>query len=63
MPEYKAYPTEATTPSRKTRKGDRNRTFLLNKAANRKLVKARKEARDASLEAKAAEAEENEQVG
>jgi len=63
MPEYKAYPNSTNTPSRKTRKGDRNRTFLLNKAANRKLVKARKEARDARLEAKAAEAEENEQVG
>lgn len=65
MPQYKAYPTEKDTPSRKVRKGDRNKTFVLNKAANRKLLKARKEERDARLEAAAmaaAEVEENEQA-
>ena len=50
MPEYKAYPDSKNTPSRKARKGDRNKTFALNKVAGRLLRKARKEARDAAKE-------------
>lgn len=51
MPAYKAYAKSKDTPGRLVRKGDRARTFLLNKNANRKLKKARKEARDAAAEA------------
>jgi len=58
MPEYKAYPNSKDTPSRKSRKGSRNTVFVSNKVANRKLVKARKDARDEA----AAKAEENEQA-
>ena len=50
MPEYKAYLTVKDTPSRKTRKGDRIRTFLLNKNANKRLKKARKAAAEATEE-------------
>jgi hypothetical protein len=65
MPAYKPYPTEKDTPNRRARKGSRRATFLANKVANRLLIKARKEVRDARLEAAAsaaAEAEENEQA-
>ncbi len=58
MPQYKPYPNEANTPSRKTRKGERNKTFLLNKAASRLARKARKEARLAREAALAEELEE-----
>ncbi len=51
MPEYKAYPDSKNTPSRKARKGDRNKTFVQNKVAGRLLRKARKAARDARLAA------------
>lgn len=63
MPVYKPYPTEKDTPSRKSRKGSRRSVFLANKVAGRLQRKARKEARDARLEAAAAAAEENEQIG
>ena len=51
MPEYKAYAKVKDTPGRGVRKGDRARTFLLNKNANKKLRRARKEAREAAAEA------------
>jgi len=66
MPQYKPYATKKSTPSRKARKGDRNTIFKFNKLAGRVQRKARKDLRDARLEAEAAasaEAEENEQVG
>ncbi len=63
MPAYKPYAKEKDTPGRNIRKGSRRSVFLFNKAANKLLKKARKEARDARLEAAAAAAEENEQVG
>lgn len=44
MASYKAYPTEKTTPKRRTRKGERSSTFLFNKNITKK---ARKEARRA----------------
>jgi len=62
MPAYKPYPTDKDTPNRRARKGSRRATFLANKVANRLLVKARKEVRDAKLEAVAKEAEGNEQA-
>ena len=41
---YKAYPKEADTPSRKTRKSVRNTTFMYNYTLKRKqLRKMRKE--------------------
>jgi hypothetical protein len=58
MPDYKAYPKEADTKSRKARKGERAKIFLANKEAGRKLRRARKEAREAALEAQEAAAEE-----
>jgi hypothetical protein len=61
MPNYQAYPNKKNTPSRLTRKQQRNKTFVTNKNANKKLIKARKDVRDARLEA-AALAEENEQA-
>jgi hypothetical protein len=51
MPNYKAYPNSQNTPNRKSRKGDRNTVFVANKTANKKLLKARKEARDERLAA------------
>lgn len=51
MPQYQAYPTEKTTPNRKTRKGERIRIFLANKEAARKVRKARKAAKEVALEA------------
>jgi hypothetical protein len=54
MPDYKPYPNEKNTPNRKTRKGERAKTFLANKAAGRKLRNARKAERDARLEAQQA---------
>lgn len=51
MPVYKPYPNSKDTPNRKARKGDRNKTFVVNKVAGRLLRKARKEARDARLAA------------
>jgi hypothetical protein len=51
MPDYKPYPNEKNTPNRKTRKGERVKTFLLNKAAGKKLRNAHKAERDARLEA------------
>lgn len=51
MPEYLAYPKEADTESRGTRKGMRNKVFITNKAAGAKLRKERKLARKAALEA------------
>jgi hypothetical protein len=51
MPTYTAYPKEADTKSRKARKGSRTKTFMDNHNAARKLRKARKEAREALLEA------------
>ncbi len=50
MPVYKPYPNAKNTPNRKVRKGDRNRTFVLNKAAGRLARKARRDARNARLE-------------
>lgn len=49
MPQYKPYPNEKNTPSRKSRKGSRRSVFLFNKVANRLLIKSRKEVRDARL--------------
>lgn len=51
MPVYKPYLTVKDTPNRKTRKGERTKIFLANQAAGRKLQKARKEAKEALLEA------------
>ena len=51
MPKYMTYPTEKTTPSRKTRKGERLRVFLANKNAAKKVRKERKEVKAALLEA------------
>jgi hypothetical protein len=62
MPAYKPYSNKKDTPSRKNRKGSRRSVFLANKIAGRLLRKARKEARDARLEAAAAAVEENEQA-
>lgn len=50
MPAYKAYAKSKDTPGRGIRKGDRARTFLLNKNANKKLKRVRKEAREAAAE-------------
>lgn len=50
MPQYKDYPTEKSTPNRKSRKGERNKVFQFNKIANRLLQKARKDARKVLLE-------------
>lgn len=51
MPNYQAYATEKDTPSRKTRKNSRAKTFLTNKGLSAKIRKerrlARKEADDA----------------
>ena len=58
MPQYKPYAKVKDTPSRKTRKGDRNKTYLLNKAASRVARKARKEAKLAREAAQAEELEE-----
>lgn len=57
MPNYTAYPKEKDTPSRKSRKGGRNSTFLKNKLAGRLLRKARKEEREARLAAQQEELE------
>ena len=51
MPLYKPYPNSKDTPSRKSRKGDRRTVFLANKVAGKLQRKARKELRDARLEA------------
>lgn len=58
MPEYKAYPDSKTVPNRKTRKGERNKIFLANYEAGRKLRKARKEAKEARLAAQEETVEE-----
>lgn len=50
MPQYLAYPKSKDTPSRKARKGIRQKTFLTNKAAAKKLYLARKEAQRALLD-------------
>lgn len=57
MPQYIPYPKEKDTPSRKSRKGSRQKTFITNKMIARKL---RKEAR---LERKAAREAAEEQTG
>lgn len=51
MPQYQAYPNSKTTPSRKARKGERNKIFITNRAAGAKLRRARREAKAAALEA------------
>lgn len=61
MPQYKPYAKVKDTPSRKSRKGDRNKTFLLNKLASKLQRKTRKEAREARLAAQAAVDEELEE--
>lgn len=58
MPQYVAYPKSKDTPSRKSRKGGRNSTFIKNKVAGRLQRKARKERREAIAEARAAQQEE-----
>ena len=37
MPKYLDYPTQKNTPSRKTRKGERNKVFAANRTAARRL--------------------------
>ena len=58
MPKYTAYPKEADTKSRKSRKGERLKVFLANKDASKKARRARKEAREAALEAQEESVEE-----
>jgi hypothetical protein len=48
------YPNEKEVPNRKTRKGERAKIYLANKAAAKKLRKARDEAKQARLEAQQA---------
>lgn len=57
MPQYIPYPKEKDTPSRKSRKGGRNSTFIKNKLASRLQRKVRKEAREARLSAEQEELE------
>jgi hypothetical protein len=57
MPHYTSYQKEKDSPSRKSRKGGRNSTFIKNKAAGKLQRKARKEAREARLAAQAEELE------
>jgi hypothetical protein len=45
MSAYKPYLTEKDTPSRKTRKSERNKVFQYNKTIARKLKKEAKNAR------------------
>ncbi len=45
MPSYQDHPTKAKTPSRKSRKGQRNTVFMNNKLAFRKLRELRAEKR------------------
>ena len=54
MPNYMKYPNEKEVPNRKTRKGERAKIYLANKAAAKKLRKARDEAKQARLEAQQA---------
>jgi hypothetical protein len=59
--EYKAYPKEKDTPSRKARKSGRNQTFLYNKYKLRQLkAQARRERKEAELAALEETALENE---
>jgi hypothetical protein len=58
MPNYTKYPNEKEVPNRKTRKGERAKIFLANKAASRKLRKARQEARQTALDAQEETTEE-----
>jgi hypothetical protein len=60
MPVYTKYSNSKETPSRKTRKYQRAKTFLANKEAGRKLRKARKAEREARL---AAQEETTEETG
>jgi hypothetical protein len=41
MSQYKPYPDSKTTPSRKTRKSDRNRIFQHNRTIHKKVKKER----------------------
>jgi hypothetical protein len=45
MPQYKLYPTAATTPNRKQRKAQRRTIFWQNKAQAAAEKRARKEAK------------------
>lgn len=42
MSNYKPYPASKNTPSRKSRKSDRNKIFIENKLMKHKLKKERK---------------------
>ncbi len=58
MPNYIPQPKAKDTPSRKSRKGSRNSSFIKNKMAGRLERKARKEKRDEIAERRAAQQEE-----
>lgn len=51
MPTYIAYPTKKDTPSRKSRKASRTKTFVTNKTVAAKERKAKRLARKAAEEA------------
>ena len=50
MPNYKPYPNEKNTPSRLTRKQERNRVFWYNKKLSKTLRKSQLAARRLALE-------------
>jgi len=50
MPNYKAYAKEKDTPSRKARKGDRNKVYVYNRALGAKLRREKRLAREQALE-------------
>lgn len=47
---YKAYGTRKTTPNRRTRKGERNATFIHNASLRSKLNREKRAARETTNE-------------
>lgn len=52
---YKSYPNSKNTPSRKSRKGQRNATFIFNKYETRRLKKASRVQRESDGEREGSE--------
>ena len=44
--DYKSYPTQKTTPNRRARKGERNKTFIYNATLRGKLNREKRAARE-----------------